>query len=156
MPAYHAKSMKLLSDYILFAYKTHTNIRQLFIFDYEIFEVLAEDDIYIFSSLYFSKWNLFMQLFPNQIIPYGPIYRRCLSLFHFSIYSLCDNAGFSTKRIEYIERNLLEKSLKRPFCCTVFILQVFFTYLCYITFWALDYHFIENLKLMLNENQIIK
>ena len=61
------------------------------------------------------------------------------------------------KRIEYIlERNLLEKSVKRPFCCTVSILQVYFTYLCYITFWALEYHFIENLKLILKENQIMK
>jgi len=35
------------------------------------------------------------------------------------------------KRIEYIlEGNLLEKSVKRPFSCTVSILQVYFTYLC--------------------------
>ena len=54
------------------------------------------------------------------------------------------------------EGNLLEKSVKRPFCCTVSILQVYFTYLCYITFWALKYHFIENLKLILEENQIMK
>ena len=61
------------------------------------------------------------------------------------------------KRIEYIlEGNLLEKSVKRPFCCIVSILQVYFTYLCYITFWALEYHFIENLKLILKENQIMK
>ena len=60
------------------------------------------------------------------------------------------------KRIEYIsERNLLEKSVKRPFCCTVSILQVYGTYL-YITFWALEHHFIENLKLILKENQIMK
>ena len=57
---------------------------------------------------------------------------------------------------QHIERNLLEKSVKRPFCCTVFILQVYFTYLCYITCWALAYHFIENLKLLLKENQIMK
>ena len=57
------------------------------------------------------------------------------------------------QRIEYIERNLPEKSVKRPFCCTVSIPQVYFTYLCYITFWALEYHFIENLKLLLKENQ---
>ena len=57
-----------------------------------------------------------------------------------------------TKRIEYIlELNLLEKSVKRPFCCTVSILQVYFTYLCYITYWALGYHFIKNLKLILKE-----
>ena len=47
-------------------------------------------------------------------------------------------------RIEYIlEENLLEKSVKRPFCCTVSILQVYFTYLSYITFWALKHHFIQ-------------
>jgi len=40
-----------------------------------------------------------------------------------------------TKIIEYIlEGNLLEKSVKRPFCCTVSILQVYFTYLRYINF----------------------
>ena len=56
---------------------------------------------------------------------------------------------FCSKRIEYIlEGNLLEKSLKRPFCCTVSN----FTYLGYITFWALEYHFIENLKLILKPN----
>ena len=56
---------------------------------------------------------------------------------------------FQPKRIEYIlEGKLLEKSVKRPFCCTVSILQVYFTYLCYITFWALEYHFMENLKLI--------
>ena len=64
---------------------------------------------------------------------------------------------FIAKRIEYIlEGNLLEKSVKRPFCCTVSILQVYFIYLCYITFWTLEYHFIENLKSMLKENQIMK
>ena len=55
-----------------------------------------------------------------------------------------------------LEWNLLEKSVKRPFCCTVSILHVYFTYLCYITFWALVYHFIENLKLILKENKIMK
>jgi len=61
------------------------------------------------------------------------------------------------KRIEYIlEGNLLEKSVKRPFWCTVSILQVYFTYLCYITFWALEYHFTENLKLIFKKKQIMK
>ena len=33
------------------------------------------------------------------------------------------------KRIEYIlEWNLLEKSVKRPFCCTVSILHIFIQY----------------------------
>ena len=69
---------------------------------------------------------------------------------------------FPSKRIEFIlEGNLLEKSVKpwivkRPFCCTVSILQVYFTYLCYITFWALEHHFIENLKLILKENHFMK
>ena len=61
------------------------------------------------------------------------------------------------KRLEYIlEWNLQEKSVKRPFCCTVSILQVYFTNLCYIPCWTLEYHFIEKLKLMLKENQIMK
>ena len=55
-----------------------------------------------------------------------------------------------SKRIEYIlEWNSLEKSVKRPFCCTVSILQVYFTYLRYKIFWALEHHFIENLELIL-------
>ena len=37
--------MNLLSDYIVFAYKTHTNLPKKTIFDYE--KVLAEDDIYM-------------------------------------------------------------------------------------------------------------
>ena len=93
-------------------------------------------------------------------------YKNCMQYF---IFICVQNVMYSVlwyiilystlwaKRIEYIlEGNLLEKSVKRPFCCTVSILQVYFTYLCYITFWALEYHFIENLKLMLKENQIIK
>ena len=64
---------------------------------------------------------------------------------------------FEPKRIEYIlEWNLLEKSVKRPFCCNVSILQMYFTYFWYITFWALEHHFLENLKLILKENQIMK
>ena len=62
-----------------------------------------------------------------------------------------------SKRIEYLlEWNLQEESVKRPFCCTVSELQVYFTYLCYITFWALEHHLIENLKLILKENQFMK
>ena len=58
--------------------------------------------------------------------------------------------GLPPKRIEYIlEGNLLEKSVKRQFCWTVSILQVYFTYLCYITFWALEYHFTQTLCLSL-------
>ena len=43
----------------------------------------------------------------------------------------------------YIEWNLLEKSVKRLFCCTVSILQVYLTYLCSLTFWALEHIFLE-------------
>ena len=65
------------------------------------------------------------------------------------------NCVLESKRIEYIlERNSLEKSVKRPFCCTVTILQVYFTNMYYITFWNII--FIENLKLILKENQIMK
>ena len=39
--------MNLLSDYIVFAYKTHKNIRNFLFSIYENFEVLAEDDIYM-------------------------------------------------------------------------------------------------------------
>ena len=39
--------MNLLRDYIVFAYEIHTNIQKNFIFDYENFKVLAEDDIYM-------------------------------------------------------------------------------------------------------------
>ena len=56
----------------------------------------------------------------------------------------------------YIRGEFTRKKCKRPFCCTVSIQQVYFTYLCYITCWALEYHFIENLKLLLKENQIMK
>ena len=78
------------------------------------------------------------------------------------LFFLNKKCKFPSKRIEFIlEGNLLEKSVKpwivkRPFCCTVSILQVYFTYLCYITFGALKYHFIENLKFMFKENQIMK
>ena len=68
---------------------------------------------------------------------------------------LCDLVAIEN-RVYILEGNLLEKSVKLPFCCTVSILQVYFTYLCYITCWALEYHFIENLKLLLKENQIMK
>jgi len=48
----------------------------------------------------------------------------------YSIHSLAFDS--ESKRIEYIlERNFIEKSVKRPFCCTVSILQVYFTYFCY-------------------------
>ena len=91
-------------------------------------------------------------------------------MFHNQIQTLNQNYRLvgrsSTDDIEnriYIRReftrkkgNLQEKSVKRPFSCTVSKLQVSFTYLCYTTFWALEHHFIENLKLILKENQIMK
>ena len=83
--------------------------------------------------------------------------------FHARLFKLCFFSFYTKirislpKRIEYIlEGKLLEKSVKRPFYCSVFILRVYFTYLGYITFWALEHHFIENLKLMLKETQIMK
>ena len=48
------------------------------------------------------------------------------------------------------------KKCKTAICWTVSILQVYFTYLGYINCWALEYHYIENLKLLLKENQIMK
>ena len=77
----------------------------------------------------------------------------------FILLLYCTKRRFSEikpKRIEYIlEWNLLEKKCKTAFFCTFFILQVYFTILCYINFWALKHHFIENLKLILKENQIM-
>ena len=63
--------------------------------------------------------------------------------------------------ISSIENRIYREEFTRKKCktalgCTVSILQVYFTYLCYITCWALEYHFIENLKLLLKENQIMK
>ena len=100
------------------------------------------------------------------------LWSRCLLQSHkiikyysftfFISQNLNKKCKFPSKRIEFIlEGNLLEKSVKpwivkRPFCCTVSILQVYFTYLCYITFGALKYHFIENRKFMFKENQIMK
>ena len=66
--------------------------------------------------------------------------------------------GLSTKRIEFIlECNLLEKKCKTAILLYCFhTAQVYVTNLCYITFWARERHFIENLKLTLTENQIMK
>ena len=47
-------------------------------------------------------------------------------------------------RIFIKEEFTIEKSIKRPFCCTV---TAGVLHLCYITFWALEHHFIENLSL---------
>jgi len=40
----------------------------------------------------------------------------------------------------YIRVEFTEKSVKRPFCCTFSILQVYLTYLRYITFWGLEHN----------------
>ena len=37
----------------------------------------------------------------------------------------------------------MSKSIKPPFCCTVSILQVYFTHFCAINFWGLEYLFRE-------------
>ena len=39
--------MNLLSDYIVFAFKTHTNIQKNVIINYKNFEVIDDDDIYM-------------------------------------------------------------------------------------------------------------
>ena len=57
---------------------------------------------------------------------------RCSTIFYYILlystmfyYILLCFTRLQTQRIEYIlEGNLLEKSVKRPFCCTVSILQV--------------------------------
>ena len=56
----------------------------------------------------------------------------------------------------YIRGEFTRKKCKTAILLYCFHTQVYFTYLCYITFWALEYHFIENLKLMLKENQQFK
>ena len=53
----------------------------------------------------------------------------------------------------YIRVEFTRKKSKTAIFVVVF---PYFTYLCYITFWAPEYHFIENLKLVLKENQIMK
>ena len=61
-----------------------------------------------------------------------------------------------------IENGIYWEKFSRKKCKTAILLYcfhtagVYFTYLCYITCWALEYHFIENLKLLLKENQIMK
>ena len=39
--------MNWLSDYIVFTYKLRTNIQKILIFNYENFEVLTKDHIYM-------------------------------------------------------------------------------------------------------------
>ena len=39
--------MNRLSDYMVLTYKLHANIQNYFIFNYENFEFLSEDDIYM-------------------------------------------------------------------------------------------------------------
>ncbi len=54
----------------------------------------------------------------------------------------------------YIRVEFTRNSVKLSILLYCF--TAYFTYLCYITFWALEYHFIENLKLILKENQIMR
>jgi len=73
-------------------------------------------EMFCLCNVLFMKWNA--------------MYIKCPE---YEIFCKCKE--FGAKRIEYIlEWNLLEKSVKRQFCCPVSILQVYFTYLCYITF----------------------
>ena len=66
--------------------------------------------------------------------------------------SVVTQSTFLSNRIELIlEWNLIENSVKRPFCCTVSILQVYFYNLL-----GPEHHFIENLKLILKETQIME
>ena len=62
---------------------------------------------------------------------------------------------YKEKRI-YIRVEFIRKRCKTAILLYCFHSAGYFTYLCFITFWALEYHFIENLKLILKENQIIK
>ena len=125
-------------------------------------ELLAYKSMELLALQINGNTSLQIYSFQSQALQY----KNCMQYF---IFICVQNVMYSVlwyiilystlwaKRIEYIlEGNLLEKSVKRPFCCTVSIIQVYFTYFCYIPFWALKYHFIENLKLMLKENQIIK
>ena len=117
-------------------------------------ELLAYKSMELLALQINGNTSLQIYSFQSQALQY----KNCMQYF---IFICVQNVMYSVlwyiilystlwaKRIEYIlEGNLLEKSLKRPFCCTVSILQVYFTYLCYISYWALEYHFIENLKLL--------
>jgi len=59
-----------------------------------------------------------------------------------------------------IENRIYREKFTRKKCKTAILLYCFHTagvlHICYITCWALEYHFIENLKLLLKENQIMK
>ena len=109
------------------------------------------------KNLQKSQSSLFQGDDWAPITPPPPNDSACIRICMLSLFKNTFFINYIENRI-YIrgEGNLLEKSVKRPFCCTVSILQVYFTYLCYTTCWALEYHFIENLKLLLKENQIMK
>ena len=60
-----------------------------------------------------------------------------------------------------IENRIYREEFTRKKCKTAILLYCFYTagvlhIFVYITFWALEYHYIENLKLILKENQIMK
>ena len=60
-----------------------------------------------------------------------------------------------------IENRIYREEVTRKKCKTAILLYYFYTagvlhiFMLY-NLWALDYHFIENLKLLLKENQIMK
>ena len=60
------------------------------------------------------------------------------------------------------KRIYIRGEFTRKTCKTAILLYCFHTagvlhiFMLDITFWALEYHFIENLKLLLKENQIMK
>ena len=73
----------------------------------------------VLRSAYFKRYNCTIERYITKC--FSPIF-----LGHNLKVLICSEK----KRIEYIlEWNLIEKSVKRPFCCTVSILQLYFTYL---------------------------
>ena len=74
------------------------------------------------------------------------------------ILKLVRDLNFCVEIIEnriYIRGEFTRKSVKRPFCSTVSILQVVHIFMLY-NLLGPGISFIENLKLLLKENQIMK
>ena len=127
-------------------------VRHFYCFKFLLNWNLKENSLYI-SSSFESKKMAGLGLIKNNVKIRFPIInkgeRRLLSYqfciipgyleqdWSLSVKNPKDAAVTIENRI-YIMRDLLEKSVKWPFCCTVSILQVYFTYLCYITCWALE------------------
>ena len=113
--------------------------------------------VWVYSYLNIYYFNIVLYLLNFGKMFYQDFFPQLCNIIIHVLLIFMLLPSFLPKRIEYIlEGNLLEKSVKRPFWCTASILQVYFTYLCHITCWTLEYHFIENLKLLLKENQIMK